>query len=164
MNNNPLKLLIVFCALFLTSCTSNNEIEQLENNSEIPISFVEKPIELDILNLINDYRVLNGYSLLSKLKIIKSQTTDHTNYMVDNNEISHKFFQKRMNFLIQNTDAKGVGENVAYGYCYAESVVKAWLDSESHKKNIEGDYTHFEVTAEKNTDGKWYFTNIFVKK
>ena len=67
-------------------------------------------------------------------------------------------------YLSKNANAIGVGENVAYGYSTAESVVNAWIKSEGHKKNIEGDFTHFEVTAEKSSDDKWYFTNIFIKK
>ena len=149
----------------LTSCSSNNEIELVENNIEIPITNVrEKIIEADILNLVNDYRVANGFSSLSKLYAIKSQTNNHTNYMIDNNKTSHDFFYQRKEYLNKNVNAIEVGENVAYGYSSAKSVVNAWIKSESHKKNIEGNFTHFDVTAEKNADGKWYFTNIFVKK
>ncbi|QXP73704.1 CAP domain-containing protein [Tenacibaculum sp. AHE15PA] len=164
MYNHHLRLLIVLCSLIITSCSSNNEIELAENNSETAITFTEKTIELNILNLVNDYRVANGYSLLNKLEVIKTQTSSHTNYMIDNDKISHDLFYQRKDFLNKNTNATSVGENVAYGYSSAESVVNAWLKSDGHKKNIEGDYTHFEITAEKNTDGKWYFTNIFVKK
>jgi uncharacterized protein YkwD len=53
---------------------------------------------------------------------------------------------------------------VAFGYTTAESLVKAWLKSEVHKATIEGDFTNFDISAEKGTDGKWYYTNIFIKK
>ncbi len=165
MNNHPLRLLVVLCALVLTSCSSNNEIELAENNIENPITNIsEKTIEAEILNIVNDYRVANGFSSLSKLQAIKSQTSNHTNYMIDNNKTSHDFFYQRKEYLNKNVNAVNVGENVAYGYSSAESVVNAWIKSEGHKKNIEGDFTHFDVTAEKNSEGKWYFTNIFVKK
>lgn len=164
MSNHPLRLLIVLCALVLTSCSSNNEIELAENNTEVTTTISEKTIEADILSRINDYRVSNGYSSLYKLQSIKTQTNKHTNYMIDKNEISHDFFYQRKQYLTSNANAIGVGENVAYGYSSAESVVNAWIRSEGHKKNIEGDFTHFDVSAEKNADGKWYFTNIFVKK
>ena len=164
MSNHPLRLLIVLCALVLTSCSTNNEIELAENTSEVTTTISEKEIEADILSRINDYRVDNGYSSLIKLQSIKTQTNKHTNYMIDKNEISHDFFYQRKQYLTSNASAVGVGENVAYGYSSAESVVNAWVKSEGHKKNIEGDFTHFDITAEKNADGKWYFTNIFVKK
>ncbi|WP_440121380.1 CAP domain-containing protein [Tenacibaculum sp. Ill] len=124
----------------------------------------EKPIEADILDLINTYRVNNGFSSLSKLQTIKSQTSNHTNYMIEKDEVSHDFFYQRKEYLAENADAIKVGENVAYGYSTAEAVVNAWIKSDGHKENIEGDYTHFDVTAEKSANGKWYYTNIFVKK
>ncbi len=164
MNNHPLRLLVVLCALVLTSCSSNSEIELVENNIENTATFSEKAIESEILSRVNDYRVANGFSSLNKLQAIKSQTSNHTNYMVDKDKVSHDFFFQRKEYLNKNANAIGVGENVAYGYSTAESVVNAWIKSDGHKKNIEGDFTHFEVTAEKSSDGKWYFTNIFVKK
>ncbi|AZJ37058.1 CAP domain-containing protein [Tenacibaculum singaporense] len=127
-------------------------------------SINEKPIEADILDLINTYRVNNGFSSLSKLQTIKSQTSNHTNYMIEKDEVSHDFFYQRKEYLAENADAVKVGENVAYGYSTAEAVVNAWIKSDGHRENIEGDYTHFEVTAEKSANGKWYYTNIFVKK
>ena len=57
-----------------------------------------------------------------------------------------------------------VQENVAYGYSYAESVVNAWINSDSHRATLEGDFTDFEISAEQNDEGTWFFTNIFVKK
>ena len=57
-----------------------------------------------------------------------------------------------------------VGENVAYAYSSARSLVNAWINSDSHRQNIEGDYTDFEVSAEQNKEGKWYYTNMFIKR
>ena len=34
----------------------------------------------------------------------------------------------------------------------------------THKENIEGDFTNFDVSAEKNAEGNWFYTNIFIKK
>ena len=163
MNNLPLKLLVIACALFITSCSSN-EVELVENNTEFTANLTEKTIEAEILTKVNDYRVSNGFSPLSKLEAIKTQTSSHTNYMIEQSKVSHDNFYKRKEYLVNKAAAVGVGENVAYGYSSATSVVYAWIKSDGHKKNIEGDYTHFEVTAEKDANGKWYFTNIFVKK
>ncbi|RSC92060.1 CAP domain-containing protein [Tenacibaculum singaporense] len=136
----------------------------IDSTPEMSASINEKPIEADILDLINTYRVNNGFSSLSKLQTIKSQTSNHTNYMIEKDEVSHDFFYQRKEYLAENADAVKVGENVAYGYSTAEAVVNAWIKSDGHRENIEGDYTHFEVTAEKSANGKWYYTNIFVKK
>ena len=84
--------------------------------------------------------------------------------MVEVDNVSHDNFFQRKNSLVQNASATKVSENVAYAFSSAESVVNAWLNSEGHRANIEGDFTDFDVSAEKNIEGKWYFTNIFIKK
>ncbi len=161
MNNFPNKLLIIVCALILNSCSSSDD-----TIVSMPLETVinDKPIEQNILQLINAYRLEKGFSKLNQLSIIKIQTQEHTNYMVDKNILSHDYFYKRKEFLTNNAEAISVGENVAYGYSSAQSVVNAWLKSDEHKKNIEGDFNCFNVSAEINSEGKWYFTNIFIKK
>ena len=57
-----------------------------------------------------------------------------------------------------------VSENLAYNYTMPESVVNAWLNSPAYKVNIEGDFTHFGISIRTSSDGKKYYTNIFVKK
>lgn len=161
MNNIPQVLLAFFSIIILTSCSSSEDtLEHLETPTEVS----SKPIENEILNLINEYRVDNGLSVLQQLNVIKSQTHNHTNYMVSKSAVSHDNFYQRKEYLTTNADAKSVAENVAYGYTTAISVVNAWLNSDGHKKNIEGDYNYFEVSAEKDVNGKWYYTNIFIKK
>jgi uncharacterized protein YkwD len=123
-----------------------------------------KTIEIEILELINNHRLSIGLNPLRNMDIIKSQEYSNTYYMVDQNEVSHDNFFSRKSYLTNNTGAKSVSENVAYGFTSAKSVVNAWLDSEGHKKNIEGNFTDFDISAEKDVDGKWYYTNIFIKK
>ena len=114
--------------------------------------------------MINDYRISNGLNPLNNMDLIKSQAYNHTDYMVEQNSVSHDYFFQRKTFLVNNAGALKVNENVAYGFTSAQSVVNAWLNSEAHRENIVGDFTDFDISAEKNSQGKWYFTNIFIKK
>jgi uncharacterized protein YkwD len=84
--------------------------------------------------------------------------------MVNINEVNHDNFYSRKNYLVNNANALKVSENVAYGFSSASSVVNAWLNSDGHKRTIEGDFTDFDISAELDENNKWYFTNIFVKK
>ena len=84
--------------------------------------------------------------------------------MIEENNVSHDNFFQRKQSLQANANANVVSENVAYGFNSAESVVNAWLNSPSHRENIEGNFTDFDISAEKNNEGKWYFTNIFIKR
>jgi uncharacterized protein YkwD len=123
-----------------------------------------KEIEIEILELINVHRIEAGLSPLNSMNIVKSVALTHTDYMVEKNSVNHDNFYQRKISLEQNANATRVGENVAYAYSTAQSLVNAWINSDSHRENIEGDYTDFEVSAEQNKEGKWYYTNIFIKR
>ena len=151
-------------ALLSFSCSTDSiEEDKIES---ITSSFVPqaKVIEIEILELINNHRLSIGLGVLNDLGAIKAQAYGHTDYMIDRSEISHDNFLQRKANLINNAGASRVGENVAYAYSSSESVVNAWLNSEGHRNVIEGDYTDFDISAEKDNNGKWYFTNIFIKK
>ena len=157
--------LVVLLAVFtLFSCST----ESFDDNVDaLEISLVDtqtKAIELEILDLINEHRLSLGLNSLEDMSIVKSVAYSHTDYMVDNDIVSHDNFYTRSDYLKSNIGAKKVSENVAYGYGTAQGVVNAWIKSESHKANLEGDYTNFDISAEKNADGRWYYTNIFIKK
>jgi len=157
-------LLIVFCiAISLTSCSTDTMDETFEDSSVLVIPDA-KPIEIEILELINQHRISLGLNTLENLNIIKGQAFSHTDYMVNINEVNHDNFYSRKNYLVNNANALKVSENVAYGFSSASSVVNAWLNSDGHKRTIEGDFTDFDISAELDENNKWYFTNIFVKK
>ncbi len=82
---------------------------------------------------------------------------------ISNNVVNHNYFVARSENLISVLGAKRVGENIAYNYNTPKSIVNAWLNSPTHKENIEGDYTHFGISIRTNPDGKKYYNNIFVK-
>ena len=157
----PLLALLVLFVLVSCSTESLNEDENITLELVIPTI---KPIEIEALELINNYRSQQGLSVLQKNNNVKAIAFTHTDYMIDNNNVSHDNFYVRKQNLVEIENARIVAENVAYGYTSAESLVNAWLSSPSHKQNLEGDYTHFDLSAEQNEDGYWYYTNIFISK
>jgi len=160
------KLLPVMALLTVLSFScSTDAIEEDTLDAKTSLYIPEtKTIEIEILELINNHRISIGLNSLAKMNSIKAQAYGHTDYMIDKSKISHDNFLKRSNTLKNNPGALRVSENVAYAYSSPESVVNAWLRSEGHKNVIEGDFTNFDISAEKDKDGKWYFTNIFIKK
>ncbi len=157
-------LLLAFMAILSFSCSTDS----LDNKAEMAIENLVVPetktIEVEILEQINNHRLSEGLEPLQSMSIIKSAAFSHTDYMVEAQEVSHDNFFTRSNYLKANAGAIKVSENVAYGFTSAESVVRAWMKSEAHQKNIVGDFTNFEVSAEQDVNGKWYYTNIFIKK
>jgi uncharacterized protein YkwD len=141
--------------LLVVSCSK----EDLSSN-EIDVSFT---ITEQILDLANEHRISIG-----KEKLIRSIDADqvadiHTNYMIEQGFISHDNFYKRMEELKDLVNAKAVGENVAFGYASGESVMEGWLNSPGHKANIEGDFTHVGISAIKDEDGRYYYTQLFYR-
>jgi len=159
-----LPLLAIVALLGFTSCSTDSAAEDQINSIEVPVAPQAKQIEIEIMELINAYRINQGLNPLNDHSTVKAVASTHTDYMVEVNNVSHdNFFQRKQSLQI-NASANIVSENVAYGFSSAESVVNAWLNSPSHKENIEGDFTDFDISAEKNNEGKWYFTNIFIKR
>lgn len=162
--SKALPLLAIVAFLGFTSCSTESAVDDKINSIEVPVAPEAKQIEIEIMELINEYRILEGLNPLNEHNIVKAVAYTHTDYMVEEENVSHDNFFQRKQSLQANAAANVVSENVAYGFSNAESVVNAWLNSPSHKDNIEGDFTDFEVSAEQNSEGKWYFTNIFIKR
>jgi uncharacterized protein YkwD len=164
MKRPTLLPVMVLFAMFMFSCSSDSIDDKAESYNSNLVIPQPKSIEIEILELINDHRLNLGLMPLSDMGIIKSQAYNHTTYMLQQNSISHDNFFIRKSFLQNNAGADLVSENVAYGYTNAESLVNAWLNSEGHRANIEGNFTNFDISAEQDSEGNWYYTNIFVKK
>jgi uncharacterized protein YkwD len=157
--------LLAICAISLTSC-SKDSIEELDtaNLTTKPAPVNYSDIELNVLALVNAYRAQEGLSDLLFLDEGSVQAAGHNEHMIEGNEVCHHYFGDRYQALVNTVGAKAVSENVAFGYRTAEAVVNAWIKSEGHRKNMEGDHTHFGISVKEGKDGKLYFTNIFVRK
>ena len=157
-------LSMALLAMLTFSCSTDDFQEGQIDQTALEKAPPAKVIEVEILELINTYRIGMDLVPQNNLSIIKSVAFTHTDYMVSLDQVNHDNFFQRKTSLVQNASATKVSENVAYAYSSAQSVVKAWLNSPSHKATIEGDFTDFDISAEMNSQGKWYFTNIFIKR
>mgnify|MGYP003326784071 FL=1 len=155
--------IILLSVIFCFSCSENEII----NENSVDLSLAEKT-DVDfsnrILDAINIYRNSVDLSPIDlDLSYASALAVNHTLYMINENRISHDNFYERSLALIQSPEISVVAENVARGYTSAEDVVKAWLSSPSHKKNIEGDYTHLGMGIIQNEEGIYYFTQLFYR-
>ncbi|HKO77880.1 MAG TPA: CAP domain-containing protein [Flavobacterium sp.] len=151
---------------FMVSCTAEDTTGSQESSESLPIvlNYDYSPVELETMALINDYRVSIGLNALEKINHISYKSEEHDNYMIANNVVNHNDFEARSSNIMKVLNAKNVSENIAYNYNSAQGAFDAWLRSEGHKKNIEGDFTHFGLSIRENpVTGKKYYTNIFVK-
>ena len=157
-------LLLVAVVYSMNSCSSDSSEAPSSSTATIKVmDYSYDSSELEAMNLINTYRVSVGLNELQQINHISYKSEEHDHYMIRNNVVNHNDFVARSENLISVLGAKRVGENIAYNYNTPQSVVKAWLNSPTHKENLEGDYTHFGISIRTNPDGKKYYTNIFVK-
>ena len=165
MKNFTHKILILtLVSTFLFSCSTDDSEEiNIASNNDIALSYTN--IEYEIINLINDHRASINLQKLDVYNIVSSEAITLTDYMVQTGDVSHANFGVRHQNLVTYASAKSVAENVAYGYSSAEAVVNAWLNSDGHRHNIESaSFTDFGISTKRNNEGKYYFTNIFIKK
>jgi uncharacterized protein YkwD len=120
--------------------------------------------EIQLMDLINTYRVSIGLNSLTKNNFISLKAEEHNNYMIVTNTLSHDGFNARSQNIVNTLGVISVAENVADVYSTPQGVLNAWLNSPAHKKNIVGNFTHFGISIRENTvTGKKYYTNIFAK-
>lgn len=125
----------------------------------------ERQIEKEIFQLINEYREKNGLPPLQYSEVAADMAESHSRRMADKDiPFGHTGFQDRYNALKKELpDMTAGAENVAYGADDAAEAVELWLHSAGHKKNIRGNFTHTGISVVRDSDGRLYFTQLFVK-
>lgn len=163
------QILILFTVLLtmstLTSCSSDSEsIDTPSINEAAQKAYAHNTTELELLDIVNEYRVSKGLNALQIIEHISYESNEHNQYMIATNSVNHDGFDQRKSNLQQVLGAVRVGENVAYGYSSPESTLNAWVNSDGHRANLEGEYTHFGVSIREDEEGRKYYTNMFIKK
>lgn len=156
-------LLPIAIMFTLVSCSTEDSADSSEKlRAE---NYAYNDIELDMMARINDYRASVGLSQLAPIDHISYKSGEHNDYMIENDVVGHYYFESRSNNIKQVLGAVRVSENLAYNYNTNNAALNAWLNSDGHKENIEGDYTHFGISIKTNPiNGRKYYTNIFMKR
>ena len=120
--------------------------------------------DMQIFDLVNAHRKKICLSALKYDDDIFNQCYIHSkNMATGKTAFGHDGFSDRVKNL---TPCYGAAENVAFNYSTnPEDVVNMWLTSSGHRANIESTQaTHSAVSAVKNSEGAWYYTQIFIKR
>ncbi|MDC8005276.1 CAP domain-containing protein [Aureisphaera galaxeae] len=166
---NLLKTSLLATVLFLTvtSCSKEETAEVQEANISIDLNLAQETdwtMANEVLALVNDHRIAMGLSTIVRdQQYASAYAVEHTKYMIEMSQINHDNFGDRSRAL-KDRGAESVGENVASGYDTAEALVTAWLSSPSHRRVLEGNYTHSGFGIMQNARGKYYFTQLFYRK
>lgn len=154
--------------LVITSCSKEDSVEVEAAKYDIDLALAQKndgDMSAQILELVNIHRDSLGLSTLKMDNQYASAfAVDHTQYMIDKEQINHDNFGYRSEGIKYHDGAEVVGENVAYGYDTAEKVMNAWLKSPGHRAIIEGNFTHTGFGVMKCDKGRSYYTELFYRK
>lgn len=88
----------------------------------------------------------------------------HARDMANRRKMSHKGSDGSSpidRIVAQGYKYRRAGENVAAGYFTTDRLMKGWMDSPHHKKNILGSYSQIGVACAIGPDGKRYWCVTF---
>ncbi len=120
--------------------------------------------EMRVVELTNAERAKYGLGALqmdnelSKVAKLKSQDIQSKGYFDHNSPTYGSPFDMMKQFGISYRSA---GENIAKGQRTPEQVVNAWMNSEGHRKNILGSFTHIGIGY---LDNGNVWTQLFISK
>jgi uncharacterized protein YkwD len=145
---------------FLNPQHELNSASLAKNTADIAV------LERAVYQQINEYRISRNLSPLTVNELISQQARMHSENMARGIvEFSHEGFQQRISALKTTIAYRSAAENLAYNQGYADpatSAVAGWLDSLSHRQNIEGNYNLTGIGIAKNQQGEYYFTQLFI--
>jgi uncharacterized protein YkwD len=99
---------------------------------------VPNSLIIEVFNEINRFRTNHGRSALKIDKGLMRQAQNHSVDMANEQRIDHDGFAARIEAVHPNTRA---AENVEYNqYLTAADIVRQWVNSPPHLKNLLGDY------------------------
>lgn len=157
-----MRLLFAIPVLFvlLFSCTA----EPLQDDRIIPEAENNVQLEQELLSVVNNHRSSLGLNQLEFSVIAYKYANKHTDYMISKGSLSHDNFSARASSINSEVTVKMVAENVAKDYDTAMEAFEGWYNSSSHKKTMEGEFTHTAVSVKKNGQGNYFYTQLFYQE
>ena len=103
----------------------------------------------------------NGQVLIVDAKLT-TMARNQAQFMADTKQMTHNLpatFASR--FKISGYVGSGGGENIAAGQRDVPTVMRAWLNSPGHRRNILGDWTHIGVGVAASDTKQLYWCVVF---
>ncbi|MDE3253144.1 MAG: CAP domain-containing protein [Bacteroidota bacterium] len=162
-HNRWMVLLSLPLFMLMLSCTPKISPETKTSPATAPES--PSTVVKDIFRYVNEHRQSLGLPPLKMNEEANRQAFLHSkNMATGKTSFGHEGFEQRV-ASIQKTSGwiTASAENVAYGKLSANEVVKGWLNSPGHKKNIEGNYQFSGIGIYRDSKGVTFFTQIFFR-
>ena len=120
-----------------------------------------------VVMITNQRRAENGRALLTMNVALNNAAQGHSNYQASINTMTHTGAggtNAGQRIAAAGYSWSAWGENVAYGYPDAASVMNAWMNSSGHRANIlNGNFTEIGVGLAYTSDGRPYWTMVLAR-
>ncbi|HAZ43054.1 MAG TPA: hypothetical protein DCZ55_00720 [Cyanobacteria bacterium UBA11371] len=154
--------------ILVTPATPIASVPAPKNTNKKPNTSRYAALEAEIHAKINQYRQSQNLPPLTLDPRISEQARIHSQAMASRKAtFSHDGFEKRVDAIAKSIPYRSAGENLAYNQGYRKPVdqaVEGWLNSPGHYKNIVGDFDLTGVGVVKTPQGRYYFTQIFIRR
>ncbi|NET40675.1 CAP domain-containing protein [Okeania sp. SIO2B3] len=178
--NKYLKQIFWSLAILLSSCNYQQviknlpEMPEIQNSRQTPVYRANAAVPLNINELeksvfaqINQYRQSKNLPVLYWNSTIAQQSRIHAEQMANGQTtFSHDGFKERVKVISQQIPYKSAAENIANNMGYSnpgEKAVEGWIKSPGHHKNMVGDYNLSGIGIAQNSEGTYFFNQIFIK-
>lgn len=149
---------IVFIVLSIQiSCTSAIELPPSVQ------TYTSSAAEIDMLIIINSYRLQNNLNLVIEAEHISAIAHEHNIWMIENTMVSHHYFSNRSKNIQKVLNVTQVSEILAFNYTANPGAFNAWVNSPRHKHVLDNSrftYVGISITASTITN-RQHFTVIF---
>lgn len=109
----------------------------------------------------NAVRINHDLTALRKKRCVDGFANRQAKRMAEKDDGFHQDLEP----ILDKCGLTRVGENVAWGYTKAGTLLKAWMDSPDHRANIlKPGYRQLGVGARKSDSGVWYVAQVFGRK
>ncbi|MBM4070113.1 MAG: CAP domain-containing protein [Planctomycetes bacterium] len=129
-----------------------------------PTKFEMTKVEKRLLELTNAERKKEELPLLKAAPLLFQSARAHSANMAKQGKMEHELDGKTPFQRIKGAGYQYylAGENIAFGPLDLKLVMKGWMDSEGHRKNIlHKGYTEIGLGVVQGGDGYYYYTQVF---
>ncbi|MEO1669926.1 MAG: CAP domain-containing protein [Cyanobacteria bacterium J06631_2] len=166
---------LLICAGFMMLIPGSSlavPLSNLEDARQQKVELMPENVELRYLveqvhRGINEYRASLNLPPLRLNTQINHQAEIHSQKMAQQVvKFSHHGFNARIGALKGSIAYRRAAENVAFNQGYkdpAQTAIAGWIKSEGHHQNMVGDFNLTGIGVARNSQGEYYFTQIFIK-
>jgi uncharacterized protein YkwD len=166
-------ILSILMAGDVVACHSlTNTFPAVSVSQSTPVTLADtaslSTIEQNIYQQINQHRQSLNLPPLQLNQTLAQEARIHSERMAAKTiPFSHQGFEQRTQQISRTIPYQEVAENVSVNQNAKDpgaTAVQSWLKSSQHRQSIEGDFDLTGIGVARNSQGEYYFTQIFIKQ